>query len=29
VKDDENFTTWDRILNTYKDVISEAQSRLK
>jgi hypothetical protein len=29
VKDDENFTPWDRILNTYKDVISEAQSRLK
>ncbi len=29
VKDDENFVPWDRILNTYKDVISEAQSRMK
>lgn len=29
VKEDENFTPWDRLLNTYKDVISEAQSRLK
>jgi hypothetical protein len=29
VKDDENFIPWDRILNTYKDLISEAQSRLK
>lgn len=28
VKDDENFLPWDRLLNTYKDVISEAQSRL-
>jgi hypothetical protein len=28
-KDDENYQPWDRILNTYKDVISEAQSRLK
>jgi hypothetical protein len=29
VKDDESFQPWDRILNTYKDVISEFQSRLK
>jgi len=29
VKEDENFMPWDRLLNTYKDVISEAQSRLK
>ncbi|HCN82875.1 MAG TPA: hypothetical protein DIT07_04540 [Sphingobacteriaceae bacterium] len=29
VKDDELFLPWDRILNTYKDVISEFQSRLK
>ena len=29
VKEDENFTPWDRILNTYKDVISEMQSRMK
>jgi len=28
-KDDENFVPWDRVLNTYKDVISEAQSRMK
>ncbi|MHB1310794.1 MAG: hypothetical protein ACYC3L_02165 [Gemmatimonadaceae bacterium] len=28
VKDDEKFTSWDRVLNVYKDVISEAQSRL-
>ena len=28
-KDDENYQPWDRILNTYKDVISEAQTRLK
>ena len=28
VKEDENFGPWDRVLNTYKDVISEAQSRL-
>ena len=28
-KDDENYVPWDRILNTYKDVMSEAQSRLK
>lgn len=27
-KDDENFQSWDRILNTYKDVVSEAQTRL-
>jgi len=29
VKDDENFMPWDRILNTYKDVINEVQSRVK
>jgi len=29
VKEDENFIPWDRLLNTYKDVISEVQSRLK
>jgi hypothetical protein len=29
VKDDEHFEAWDRILNTYKDLIGEAQSRLK
>jgi hypothetical protein len=29
VKEDENFVAWDRLLNTYKDVISEMQSRLK
>ena len=29
VKEDESFSPWDRILNTYKDVISEYQSRLK
>ncbi len=29
VKEDENFISWDRLLNTYKDVIGEAQSRLK
>lgn len=29
VKQDESFVPWDRILNTYKDVISEYQSRLK
>jgi hypothetical protein len=29
VKEDEAFYAWDRILNTYKDVISEYQSRLK
>ena len=29
VKEDENFVPWDRLLNTYKDVISEMQSRLK
>lgn len=28
-KDDENFFPWDRVLNTYKDVISEMQARLK
>ena len=29
VKEDEAFYAWDRILNTYKDVISEYQSRMK
>jgi hypothetical protein len=29
VKEDENFAPWDRLLNTYKDVISEVQSRLR
>ncbi len=29
VKNDESYLPWDRILNTYKDVISEFQSRLK
>lgn len=29
VKEDESFFPWDRILNTYKDVISEYQSRLR
>lgn len=29
VKEDENFVPWDRLLNTYKDVISEMQARLK
>jgi hypothetical protein len=28
-KDDENFDAWDRILNAYKDLIVEAQTRLK
>jgi hypothetical protein len=28
-KDDENFYEWDRLLNTYKDMISELQARLK
>lgn len=28
-KDDEKFKEWERILNTYKDVISEMQARLK
>ena len=27
--EDENFYPWDRLLNTYKDVISEMQARLK
>jgi len=27
--EDENFFPWDRLLNTYKDVISEMQARLK
>lgn len=29
VKEDESYFPWDRILNTYKDVISEYQSRLR
>jgi hypothetical protein len=29
VKEDQLFFPWDRILNTYKDVISEFQSRLR
>ncbi|MFN8977059.1 MAG: hypothetical protein ACK5ZZ_00580 [Gemmatimonadaceae bacterium] len=29
VKEDENFVPWDRLLNTYKDVIGEMQARLK
>jgi hypothetical protein len=29
VKNDEEFRAWDRILNTYRDVIAEYQSRLK
>ncbi len=28
-KEDENFYEWDRILNTYKDLLSEMQARLK
>jgi len=28
-KDDEKFREWDRLLNTYKDVISEMQARLR
>ncbi|MGF1924935.1 MAG: cadherin-like beta sandwich domain-containing protein [Bacteroidia bacterium] len=28
-KDDEKFKEWERLLNTYKDVISEMQARLK
>lgn len=28
VKEDENFVPWDRLLNTYKDVISEMQARM-
>lgn len=28
-RDDENFEPWDRLLNAYKDVISEMQARLK
>jgi hypothetical protein len=27
--EDENFYPWDRLLNSYKDVISEMQARLK
>jgi len=29
VKDDEKFAPWERLLNTYKEVISEMQSRLR
>ena len=29
VKEDENFVPWKRLLNTYKDVISELQARLQ
>jgi hypothetical protein len=29
VKDDENFREWDRLLKTYKDLISEIQARLQ
>lgn len=29
VKEDESYYPWDRILNSYKDVISEYQSRLR
>lgn len=29
VKEDENFEAWDRLLNVYRDVIAEMQSRLK
>ena len=29
IKDDERFQPWDRILLTYKDLINEAQSRLR
>ena len=28
-RDDENFEAWDRLLNSYKDLISEMQARLK
>ena len=28
-KDDEKFKEWERLLNTYKDVISEMQARLQ
>ena len=28
VKEDENFASWDSLLNTYKDVIGEMQSRM-
>jgi hypothetical protein len=27
--EDEAFVSWDRLLNSYKDVISEMQARLK
>lgn len=29
VKDDDSFEEWDRILNTYKDIINELQARLR
>lgn len=29
VKDDEKFQEWDRLLNTYKDIINEMQARLR
>ena len=29
VKDDEKFGEWDRLLNTYKDIINELQARLR
>jgi hypothetical protein len=29
MKEDENFEPWDRVLNTYKDVLNEVQSRMK
>ena len=29
VKDDEKFAPWERLLNTYKDAISEMQARMR
>jgi hypothetical protein len=29
VKDDDAFEEWDRILNSYKDIINELQARLR
>jgi hypothetical protein len=29
VKDDQYYKDWDRVLNTYKDILNEAQTRLK
>jgi hypothetical protein len=29
VKDDEKFAPWERLLNTYKDLISEIQARMR